>query len=172
MVAGILPIIGRFSFTIKSLEKEELAIGQQRHEIAELITAIVDIARIRSIEDEDEFEDLSPNYLYMRNIGDSGWWVNLVYIELHMSDTGSWVPTEIAKLSTADQGHAFRVVAAFCVDLVIGLGKVKAERGSDNNSSDEREPASLSRGDISDEDKLVHPRCLRSFPESLRKALD
>eukprot|EP00173_Palmaria_palmata_P004713 Plantae.Rhodophyta-Palmaria_palmata.ctg6985.p1 GENE.Plantae.Rhodophyta-Palmaria_palmata.ctg6985~~Plantae.Rhodophyta-Palmaria_palmata.ctg6985.p1 ORF type:complete len:240 (+),score=40.48 Plantae.Rhodophyta-Palmaria_palmata.ctg6985:276-995(+) len=140
MAAGIQSVLEVVSFTLKALEKHELTVCQQRKELLNLMNSLCEHVGLLNVADDDTFEDLSALSYFIRDSAGGGLWVCYSSVELLVKDCGSWATEELAKLSSGDKRKVLKVVAVYCVDLVLGLREVNAERDSENEAADEDHP--------------------------------
>lgn len=65
---------------------------------------------------------------FLRASGEFRFWVELAEVKRHLEDTGSWAPVELENLSPGEKRDVLRIVAAYCVDLVVDTWKIRVER--------------------------------------------
>jgi len=140
LVAGIQPFLVIVTFSMKSLQKQEITIPQQAEELRSLAKKLAETISVRDIAEDDSFEELDVDSFYLRTSGEFGCWVELTDVESHLKDTGSWVPVELAKLSPGEKRRVLRIVSAYCIDLVVGAREVRAERDSNNAPAEKDHP--------------------------------
>lgn len=133
MATAVTSMFDTVAVTFAILQSRDLVLSQQQGEIDNLILRLCNSMCIRHEDIDKSFLEINQTDFYKLD----AWWISMETIVGHVKDQGSWARDMFSSFTDDVKAATLGGIAKFAIELIIGLKKVRAERDSNNNASNE-----------------------------------